>query len=150
MAGGNGKSSGSRKTTSKARVGNKGEAATLARQDAFLDVFRLTGNITKSAELSDINRRTVYDWRENPDFEQRFKDSYEESNDHVRAEIHRRAVTGYEDQIVYRGELTGASVTKYSDRMLELEANIRGFVKRGDRFGNQVDDSVPASDEEFL
>jgi len=48
-------------------------------------------------------------------------DAIEQATGSVELEIHRRAVEGYDEPVYQKGELVG-TVTKYSDRLLELRA----------------------------
>jgi hypothetical protein len=94
------------------------------QQELFLAAFRQLGIITSACEISGIGRSTVYRWRDDPEFEVKFKDAVEEAVDRLEAEARRRAVEGVEEPIIGRvdKDLDGVivHVRKYSDRLMEL------------------------------
>ena len=59
--------------------------------------------------------------RMDPEFAAAWADALQEACANVESEIHRRAVEGWEEPVFQRGELVG-TITKYSDRLLELRA----------------------------
>lgn len=59
--------------------------------------------------------------RMDPEFAAAWSDALQEACANVESEIHRRAVEGWEEPVFQRGELVG-TITKYSDRLLELRA----------------------------
>lgn len=59
--------------------------------------------------------------RMDPEFAAAWADALQEACANVESEIHRRAVEGWDEPVYQRGELVG-TVTKYSDRLLELRA----------------------------
>lgn len=56
-----------------------------------------------------------------PEFAADWDNALAEAAADVELEIHRRAVEGYEEPVYQRGELVG-TITRYSDRLLELRA----------------------------
>lgn len=142
---------GSQKTTRQRPRGNKGAAATAARKSAFLDAFRTIGIIKHAAEKVGLNRRTVTAWRyKDPAFEIAFIEADQDASDIVRQEIFRRGIVGVKKPLTFKGKKTGDTITEYSDKMLELLARIRGLMPTGDKFGQAVDETTQAQDEEFL
>lgn len=94
-------------------------------QETFLKTFRDCCSVRKAAEVAGIDRGTVYDWRRAyPDFAKRFEEAELDANDHIRDEIVRRAVTGWEEPVVSAGKLV-TTVHKYSDTLLIFLAKAR-------------------------
>lgn len=56
-----------------------------------------------------------------PEFAADWDNALAEAAADVELEIHRRAIEGYEEPVYQRGELVG-TITRYSDRLLELRA----------------------------
>lgn len=90
-----------------------------ARQAAFLDAFRQTGNISTAAKLAEVDRKEHYRWLEaGGDYPQQFEDATETAADGLEAEARRRAVEGVEEPVGwFKGE-PGGYVRKYSDTLL--------------------------------
>lgn len=77
-----------------------------ARKAAFLAAFRLTGNVTASAEAAEVSRRTPYGWlNADPAFKADFEDAEQEAIDHLEKEARRRAEEGVVDYVVSQGKL---------------------------------------------
>ena len=55
--------------------------------------------------------------RRSEDFAAQWREALEEGTDLLEAEARRRAVTGVDKPVFYKGEVVG-SITKYSDRLL--------------------------------
>jgi hypothetical protein len=88
----------------------------------FLEQLSLTGRKADSARAAGVSRQTVLNHEKlDPTLTDEIEEALEFYKDSIRAEIHRRAVTGVDEPVFYQGVVCGA-VTKYSDRMLELEA----------------------------
>src|SRR5579872_2742796 len=107
-------------------------------QATFLKDFRMCANLTQAAQKAHVDRSTIYYWRQtDPDFAAKFDEAEEEANDHLRAEIYRRAVEGWEVPVVSAGKLV-TTTRQYSDRLLELLARARmpEFRDRVDVQGN--------------
>lgn len=93
-------------------------------QSAFLDSFKKTANISDSCEAAGIDRSTFYDWLEKYEsFSLLYNQAKEIANDAIRAEIRRRAVEGYTEQVVIGGKVQ--TVRKYSDTLLIFLAKSR-------------------------
>lgn len=108
----------------------------------YLDVLAETGNHSAAARAIDITPSTATAWRKDDGFviklegeEYAFgalcEDAMDIFADAVEAETVRRAVQGYEEPIVYKGQImseideeTGKckpiTITKFSDRLLEV------------------------------
>jgi catabolite regulation protein CreA len=62
---------------------------------AFLDSFKMTGNISESADASGIARSTVYRWQEQDDeFAAGFREAEIKATECLESEARRRAVDG--------------------------------------------------------
>lgn len=108
----------------------------------YLDTLAETGNHSAAARAIDIAVGTAYAWRKDTDWvikledeEYTFADLCVQAEsifaDSVEAEVVRRAVEGYDEPIVYKGQImtqvnqkTGkhevVTVKKFSDRLLEV------------------------------
>lgn len=96
-----------------------------AAQAAFLAAYAETGIITSAAQTAGVNRTTIYEWQEHDEtFALRFKQAEAVSNEVIRAEIHRRAVTGWDEPVYQLAKYAGV-VRKYSDTLLIFEAKRR-------------------------
>jgi hypothetical protein len=130
-------------------------------QLAFLDAFASIGTVRGAAAALGIHRRTHYKWIDtNPDYQAAFEEAREDLRDLIREEVRRRAIDGWGEPIVYRGEIARDSkgrpltITKYSDRMLELLAKAhlsrvsrqtRNHWRRQRAFGHQCRDGSSAA-----
>ena len=85
---------------------------------AFIEALRATGNVTRAAKYAGRSRNQAYHVRRHSeDFAAQWDDALEEGTDLLDAEARRRAVTGIDKPVYYKGEVVG-SITKYSDRLL--------------------------------
>lgn len=76
--------------------------------------------MSHSSATIGISRRTAYDWRKRyADFAAEWDEAVETSVDELEAEARRRAFSGVEEPVFYKGEECGA-IRKYSDKLLEL------------------------------
>lgn len=91
---------------------------TETRKRKFIEKLIETGNISLSARLIGVGRRTLYDARErDPEFREAWDTALEEAADLLEAEARRRAVEGVDRPIYQRGELVGYE-RQYSDTLL--------------------------------
>jgi hypothetical protein len=96
-----------------------------AMKEEFIAIFRETANVKLAAAKVGIDRKTVYRWRqEDPDFAAKWAEAEEDANDTLRAEIYRRAVSGWDEPVVSAGKLV-THVHKYSDTLLIFLAKAR-------------------------
>lgn len=94
-------------------------------QEAFLTAYAETGIITFAAVAANVARQTVYEWQEHDEtFSLRFHEAEAIANDCIRSEIHRRAVTGWEEPVYQLAKYAG-TVRKFSDTLLIFEAKRR-------------------------
>lgn len=92
----------------------------LSACEQFLAELRLTANVSRSASVIGINRRTAYDWRrQHPGFAVAWDEAIEHAVDELETEARRRAFTGVDEPVFYKGEECGV-IRKYSDKLLEL------------------------------
>lgn len=67
-----------------------------------------------NVSIKDINKKLKSD----PLFEEDYNNAIQFAYDKMEAEAYRRAVTGYDEELSYKGEKTGDVVTRYSDSLL--------------------------------
>lgn len=102
-------------------------ALTEERKEVFLSELRRHGIVSAAARAASPHAKgtcapSFYILRKNnPEFAAAWDDAIEQATGSVELEIHRRAVEGYDEPVYQKGELVG-TVTKYSDRLLELRA----------------------------
>lgn len=91
------------------------------QKELFLDQLARTGNVTSAALMAGWKYPTIADMHreEDPDFAYAWIDAKRRANHALEAEARRRAVEGVKEPVFHKGEIVG-SVTKYSDKMLEL------------------------------
>ena len=76
-----------------------------SKQDLFLEAFAVHGNISQACRAAQIERKTVYRWKEKSDaFLVRYNFAFEEAKDNIRAEVYRRAHDGVEEPMVAQGQ----------------------------------------------
>lgn len=94
-------------------------------QRAFLAAYRVTGVISEAARRAEINRASHYDWLEDPAYAAEFADAHEEACDYLESEARRRAVEGWEEPVIYKGQ---PSMTPVLDSDGKLVLNDDGEV----------------------
>lgn len=91
-------------------------------QAAFLASFAQHGIISQACQDADINRSTVFRWKEHDaSFLVRYNQALEDAKDAVRGEIKRRAQDGWDEAVYQLGKYAG-TVHKYSDTLLIFRA----------------------------
>ncbi|GBQ95569.1 hypothetical protein AA0229_0211 [Gluconobacter cerinus NRIC 0229] len=96
------------------------------RKEQFLKHLAANGNISAAGRFADVQRSTLYHWKEtDPHFAFLWDDALEEAADALEAEARRRAVEGYDEPITYGGKIicnpeTGSPLVrkKYSDGLM--------------------------------
>ena len=84
----------------------------------FIEHFRETGNVTKSARALEMTRQTVYSWiNEDEQFKEEFENAQEEALDLMEAECKRRAEDGCLKPVFYQGMKCG-EILEYSDTLM--------------------------------
>ena len=102
-----------KKSTSK----KEPQERTVKKQKAFLSEFSQSGHLGNSARKAGIERTTVYLWRNDDNFDLLFEAARKQAVTVLEDEAHRRAYTGVDEPVFYRGVACGA-VRKYSDTLL--------------------------------
>lgn len=88
--------------------------------DRFIDAMASMGNVGVACQIAGVDRRTVYRHRKsNAEFNQRWETAIEEACDVLEREAWRRATVGVPEPVYQRGAVVG-TVTRYSDRLLEI------------------------------
>ena len=85
---------------------------------AFIEVLRETGNVTLAAQHAGQSRNQVHDVRQRSKrFAAQWDNALEEATDLLEAEARRRAFTGIDKPMFFKGEVVG-STKKYSGPLL--------------------------------
>lgn len=88
----------------------------------FLASLAEIGRKTEAARIAGINYTTLMRRsKKDSSIDEAVDHAMEIYRDTLRAEVHRRGVKGIDEPLHYRGELTGAHIKKYDNRLLELE-----------------------------
>ncbi len=74
------------------------------KQKAFLAAYSGCGSIRKAAEFAKIERRSHYNWLQDPDYAQRFADAHENAMELLLEEARRRGYEGWDEPVVYQGQ----------------------------------------------
>lgn len=86
--------------------------------EVFLSSYRITGKVQRSAALAGVSCRAIQKWRQEfPEFEEEFRESHIAWVEHLKTEIYRRAVEGWDEPVYQKGELVG-TVRKYDSKLL--------------------------------
>jgi hypothetical protein len=105
--------------TPKKRQPNKKDA-----QKVFLASFSQNANVLVSARAAGVSRQTVYSWLEHDeDFHFAYNQAKEDAKDVLRAEIYRRAVEGWEEDVYQLAKFAG-TVRKYDTTLLIFHAKM--------------------------
>jgi hypothetical protein len=106
-----------KKPTKKPTTKREPQQRTIDRQAAFLSAFSQSGHVGNSAKKANIHRTQIYEWRNDPAFEELFEHARKQAVSVLEDEAHRRAMVGVDEPVFYKGEVCGA-VRKYSDTLL--------------------------------
>lgn len=122
--------------TSRSKAAAEREQQKARAQQKFLNVLRVSCNVTGACRAAKIGRRTAYDWREaDPDFAAAWKDAEEEAADTLEQVAWKRATEGQSDRLMeillkghrperyvdkFKGELTGAITVKIEGAAADL------------------------------
>lgn len=124
---------------------------------AFLEHYRITGNITRAAELANCHRVTVYKWEEEDEkFAEAMASALEEAKDRLELEAYRRGVEGVNKPVIYKGEImkeknptTGEmepiTIKEYSDHLLTVLLN----ASRPEKFKFRHEHTGPNNEDLF-
>ena len=90
------------------------------RKLRFLTLYRLTGQLQRSARESGISPHTVRAHvKSDTDFKLAMEEAYGDFKESLESEVMRRAVMGWEEPVYQQGILAG-TVRKYDSRLMEL------------------------------
>lgn len=96
------------------------KAKTADQWAVFLQHMAATANLTRSAEAAGMRRETVYvKRRTDPEFEKLYQEAYQAGYDKMEEECQRRAFSGFEEPVFYKGEQV-ATVTRFSDSLAQF------------------------------
>ena len=106
-------------------------AMRLRKMAIFLRAFAIRGIVLDGCEAAQVSRSGVDKWRSLEWFDILYHAATAEAADRIEAEAYRRAVTGYDEPVVYQGQMTQVidsetgdikvlSVRKYSDTLMTL------------------------------
>jgi hypothetical protein len=83
----------------------KSTRAKQTRQQIFLRLYAMYGNLTTAATGAQVDVRAHYKWLEEEEYRQAFERAHETAVDLLEAEARRRAVEGDEEPVIYQGGL---------------------------------------------
>jgi hypothetical protein len=84
----------------------------------FLAALAETGNITSASKLTNIARNTHYTWlKEDPAYAAAVEDAFVQAAENLEREARRRAVSGVDKPVYYKGEKVD-TMKEYSDTLL--------------------------------
>ena len=87
------------------------------KRDAFLTAYAEVGTVTHAADIVGVHRNAHYNWMQDPEYVEKFREAERQAADVLEKEVRRRAVEGVEEPVFYKGEQCG-TVRKYSDTLL--------------------------------
>ena len=94
---------------------------TSIKKARFVEALRANaGTVAAAARDAGIERReTAYDWRKkDPDFAEAWDDAMEDVTETAERELYRRAVTGIDKPVFYKGVVCAEAIREYSDTCL--------------------------------
>lgn len=113
-------------------------AQTAQHKKAFLEVFRVLGNVSAACRDTGVDRRDVYRWKENDaKFLEAFNDAEAESTELMEREAYRRAVEGVRRPIYSRDGNHIDTVYDYSDTLLMFLLKARAPQRFRERYDHQ-------------
>lgn len=114
-------------------------------REKFIAVLAEQCNVSEAARAAGIGRTTAYEWRESdPTFAALWDEAEQVAADKLEREAWRRAHDGFEEPVYYQGDVVG-TITKYSDRMLEILLKGHRPEKFVDRIKAEHSGSVPVT-----
>lgn len=143
-------------TPQRARAKQKLRPGTAKLQAAFLGAYAECGVISHACAAAGINRRRHWEWSKDPGYKELFDEAHAQACDVARYEIFRRGIKGWEEPVF--GKLPGkdsgsgivGSITKFSDRMLELWAKAKMPAEFRERISIGGDPEAPPVQTENL
>ena len=109
-------------TRSRAQGQNfRSDAARKEAQAAFIEAYARIGIEIAACREVKVDPSTIIYWRtHDEDFAEAHALAAEEGDMLLEEELHRRAVTGWEEPVFHKGQATGAYIRRFSDRLLEI------------------------------
>lgn len=108
------------------------------KEAQFLAALSETASVTKSCELSDIARASIYEWRDaDPEFRERWEAALDVGTDALEDEAVRRAKDGTLKPVFYQGEECG-HIREFSDTLMIVMLKAR----RPDRFKERTSTEI--------
>ena len=153
-----------------------GKLKTASHRKRFLEAYAQCGNVTEAARRAGVDRTVHYKrWMPDPEYAAAFEDADLTASDLLLEEARRRAHDGWDEPVVYQGELqyekvwnaeakrfelTGAplAVRKYDSTLLmflikakrpEYRETWRGELQHSDAISRRAPDFSVLSDEQF-
>ena len=116
------------------------------KKNVFLNnLIDAGGNIGKAASKSGITRQTHYNWlHEDAYYASVYNDKIKPMCVSVLEDEAQRRAMGYEEDVYYKGEKVG-TVTKYSDKLMEVLLKANAPEKYRERVENKITSNEPAS-----
>jgi len=87
------------------------------KRDAFLAAYAEVGTVTHAADIVGVHRNAHYNWMQDPEYVEKFREAEKQAADVLEKEVRRRAVEGVLEPVFYQGQECG-TVRKYSDTLL--------------------------------
>jgi len=87
------------------------------KRDAFLTAYAEVGTVTHAADIVGVHRNAHYNWMQDPEYVEKFREAERQAADVLEKEVRRRAVEGVLEPVFYQGQECG-TVRKYSDTLL--------------------------------
>ena len=101
------------------------------KQQAFLKAFTATGSITIAAAAVGIDRSNHYQWlKQDPEYKAAFDEAVVEASGFLEDTAIERATVGWEEPVVYQGQLAEEPVKDAEGRQI--------FVPEVDELGNPI------------
>lgn len=116
------------------------------KKNVFLNnLIDFGGNIGKAAAKSGITRQTHYNWlREDGYYASVYHDRIRPMCVSVLEDEAQRRAMGYEEDVYYKGAKVG-TVTKYSDKLMEILLKANAPEKYRERIENKITGDEPSS-----
>ncbi len=117
--------------------------------EKFLDTMRLGWSVTRAARAANVDRKTVYRWREEqPEFAEAWEDALAEGGETLEDAATERAVEGVSEPVFNKDGDTVGHRVKYSDTLLmhQLEARMPDKYRKN----LNVSGTLPASQTNIL
>ena len=111
----------------------------------FLEILRSTGNVSAAAEEAGITRRAAYKARsKSQKFAAQWDEAIDRAIERLELEARRRAYTGVEKGVYYRGQRVD-TVREYSDQLLIVLLKAHKPEKYRERYEHTGADGGPIS-----